>query len=532
MRFWQLIGGALFLTLLGAACSASLGEDSRSGLPADGQGGQFGIGGAAPSAGSAGTAGRPPERELESRYLAPVVTGNYLWTANPLSGRVALIDATTLSVTLETAGNGPRQVVGLPEVEGRFGALVLNELSDDATLFRVEGDGVPVKFGPLRTHEDANTWTVSPGGRYAIAWTDSALREDLDPLQTFQDVTLLVLDPGRESAVPLSVGSRPSAVAFSADEAFAYAVTDEGMSVIALSSTPEVRDLILLDDDPFADSALRDVGFAPDATYAVVRTEGRSEVGVVALPEGTRTPVTLEGVVTDVDLSPDGEVAFAVLGNEGVVVRIPVAEAARDPSSFDRLSFGAHPIGAIALNADASAAVLYSTVFQSNRVSLVDMAVFDDPEAIRSYDLIAPVTAVFASPDPRFAVTFQGRPSGSQKAGAFSLLMLTAQRLPRIQATDAAPAQIAFSSDGAAALVTVRGQDTEAFGAYLVDLASQRTDFVALASPPDAAGVITSARRAYVAQSHPEGRITFISTEDGSVQTLTGFELAARIRSR
>lgn len=80
-------------------------------------------------------------------------------------------------------------------------------------------------------------------------------------------------------------------------------------------------------------------------------------------------------------------------------------------------------------------------------------------------------------------------------------------------------------------MVTVRSDALQTFGAYLVDLASQRTDFVALASPPEAAGVVAVADRAYVAQTHPEGRITFISMRDRQVQTLTGFELAARIRN-
>ena len=35
----------------------------------------------------------PPEKELESSYRTPVATGKYVWSANPTSGRVALVDA-------------------------------------------------------------------------------------------------------------------------------------------------------------------------------------------------------------------------------------------------------------------------------------------------------------------------------------------------------------------------------------------------------------------------------------------------------
>lgn len=524
---------ALALLVSSVACgSDSAGADGAA-APSDGGRGNAPSGGEMPPlAGNAGAGGRPPEREVESRYLAPVATGKYLWTANPLSGRVALIDVTKLEVTLETAGNAPRQVVGLPAVDGRVGALVLNERSDDATLFRLDEDGRPVKSGPFRTHADANAWSVSPSGRWAIAWTDAALRDRPDPLETFQDITLFSLEPGDERVLPLSVGARPSAFVFAADEAHAYAVTDEGISVITLGADPAVTALVVLSDDPLADPAARDVSFAPDGSYAVVRTEGRSDFGIVALPQGDRTVVTLEGVITDVDLAPEGEVAFAVLGFDSRVVKIPVDAADEDPATFERLDLGdAHAVGSIALNADGSRAVVYSTVADSTRVSLIDATDFTTSTPVRRHELIAPIRAVFPAPDARFAVAFQGPAAGSDKAGGFSVLSLEEPRSPRIVATDAEPVQIAFAPDAPSALVTVRSDARRAFGAYLVDLVQQRVDFVALASPPESAGVVVEARRAYVAQAHPEGRITFVSTQDQSVQTLTGFELAARIRS-
>jgi hypothetical protein len=75
----------------------------------------------------------------------------------------------------------------------------------------------------------------------------------------------------------------------------------------------------------------------------------------------------------------------------------------------------------------------------------------------------------------------------------------------------------------------VRTDSKSSFGAYLVALENQQVDFVPLQSPPLAAGVIPLAGRAYIAQAHPEGRITFVSLADSQLQTLTGFELAARI---
>jgi hypothetical protein len=41
--------------------------------------------------------------------------------------------------------------------------------------------------------------------------------------------------------------------------------------------------------------------------------------------------------------------------------------------------------------------------------------------------------------------------------------------------------------------------------------------------------MVPVARRAFVAQAHPEGRITFVDLETGAARTLTGFELAAKV---
>jgi hypothetical protein len=522
---------ALVTSVLASACSAEDGsERGFDGLGTGGTGsGAIATGGNSNNS-SGGSPTLRPEVEREAQYLAPVATGKYLWTANPLSGRVALIDATTLSVSLATAGDGPTEVVGLPAREGRFGALVLNVRSDDATLFRLDDRGEPGKLPPFRTHADANAWVVSPSGGWAIAWTDASKLNNVDPLQTFQDITLFSLEPGLEAVSSLSVGMRPSAFGFDAEEHHVYVVSEEGITVIELDSDPEVSDLLELSDNPLDDPATRDVSFSADGSYAVVRKDGQSEIGVVSLPSGEREDVQLGGVVTDLDLSADGTRAFAVLGPKSEVVIVPLPVAAADPASFARVSLAPEAVGAIALNTDASAALVYSTVLGTTRVSLLDLVPGPTFLAHRTQDLISPVTAMFAAPDPRFAVSFQSPPANSKKPGAFSLLSLAAKRVPKIVATDAVPTQIAFSPSSDAALIAVRSDALKAFGAYVIALANQQVDFVALESPPVAAGIVPDAGRAYIAQSHPEGRITFISLETGEPQSITGFELAARIR--
>lgn len=61
----------------------------------------------------------PPEQEVESSFRAPVTTGRYVWSANPDSGRVALIDAVTLELTIAEAGFGPTYLAALSPAEKR-----------------------------------------------------------------------------------------------------------------------------------------------------------------------------------------------------------------------------------------------------------------------------------------------------------------------------------------------------------------------------------------------------------------------------
>ena len=100
------------MLLLLSACGADSSADAAMGAPEGrGKGSNFDDPGPGAGGGVASGDGQsppPPERELESSYGAPVATGQFVWIANPDSGRVAYIDAASLTVSLVDAGNGPR----------------------------------------------------------------------------------------------------------------------------------------------------------------------------------------------------------------------------------------------------------------------------------------------------------------------------------------------------------------------------------------------------------------------------------------
>lgn len=181
--------------------------------------------------------------------------------------------------------------------------------------------------------------------------------------------------------------------------------------------------------------------------------------------------------------------------------------------------------GNVSLSPTDNPALLYTNAVASNTLSIADTQAL----SLRTVDLKAPVRAVFATPDGTHAVVLQGQAPGSTKAGGFAIVPAAELRAPKIVGTDAAPMSVAISPDSDRALITVRSDDKRLYGVYLVQIPSLQVDYFTLASPPLAAGMVAGARRGFVAQEHPEGRVTFIDLDNGEPRTLTGFELGAKV---
>jgi hypothetical protein len=229
--------------------------------------------------------------KTESDYQSPVATGQFVWTANPTSGRVAYIDAKSFSVQTVQAGDGPTYLAAVPDPNGSGEtAIVLNVRSSDATLLRHDSPtGVPSTTRYPST-SDANSWTVSPKGRWAIAWTDATKIANADPTQGFQDMAVLDVNPPPGvkplPSTVLAAGYRPSQLAFSQDETRAFVVTQDGITVIDLSGAQPVA------TQNFALSA-------PVAPTVAVPDSGMSEAGSVGTPALEASAVGAEASVMD-----------------------------------------------------------------------------------------------------------------------------------------------------------------------------------------------------------------------------------------
>lgn len=530
---------AIFVLALtgGAGCSLGAEGDKASGdaRPASGGGSSNGSGGPGSSAGnaSAGAAALPPEMELDQSFRAPVATGKVLWSTNPDSGRVALIDAKTLRVRMSNAGFGPTYLAAVPSKSGTDSAIVINVGSHDATWFLASATQIDTVT--VATHVGANAWSISAGGRYAIAWTDATRIEGGTPdsVNGYSELTVIDLSASPPTSTRLSVGFRPSQVVFDAAEEHAFAVVDEGISVLDLGKNSALSRLLSVSgQDQSAHS--RDVNIAPDGSFAVVRVDGSTNVEIVDLTSNDRQVIGLGSNVTDLDLSPDGKTATAVLGDAvpPKVVSFDVPKPSLDVAEFDSALVTGELVRSVTLAPDGKLALLYANAVPSNHLTLLDTGPGPHHFGYRTVDLQGAVRSVYVSPDSAAAITFQTPPLGSQKKGLFGIVPTQAVRAARIVGTDALPAEIAFSDAAEGkALVTVHDANSAVRGVYVIGLANLEQNFVPLSSEPlpGATGIVAEAKRGFVAQKHPEGRITFIDLDTGTAQTLSGFEIAARV---
>jgi len=553
------------LLLAGPSCDSTLdssySKDNAAELSPSAPATDFGGVGNGASQNGAAQAQPPPELEREASFRAPVVTGKYVWSANPSSGRVAIIDAQSYEIRAAVAGLAPTFVAALSDQPPR--ALVINTGSDDATLLELAASG-EIRTESIGLHQGADSWSVAPGGRLAIAWTDSSKATRPDPTDGFQDITVIELPDGAKPlATRLTVGYRPTAFAFDAAGQHAFGITEDGISVVELAAgAVRLSRLVTL---PSTTRTRPDVSVTPDGSRALARLEGSALLYDIDLSSGATREIDLGGNLTDLDLSEDGSRAVAVVqraepetnaGDAGVSdgdagapegdAGDPDAGASPPAASASSAVFIAIPAGltdaaarqtltvprenfrSVALSSDGAHAVLFTTARPTARVTLVGS--YGTELEARSLDLIAAVRAVFLTADGANAIALQDPPSGSLKKGAFSVLSLANVRAPKLVASDAPAVAVALPvGNSERALVTVSDPARRSFGAFLVRTPNLQVDFNSLSSEPLASGTVPGAQKAFVAQQHPEGRITFIDLNDGDEREITGFELSSKV---
>jgi hypothetical protein len=466
----------------------------------------------------------PEEVEDDASYKAPVATGRYLWSANPESGRVALIDVVDLTTQVLPAGLYPTFLtsVGSPDVPA---ALVLNVGSSDATRFRVTES--EVLRDTVELHVGGNRWATSDSGDWAVAWSRPERGVVLDPTEGLQEITVVRLADEGMTPTRITVGYRPSHVQISADDERLIVVSEEGITLIDLTSDPEPYDWI---DLGFA-AENRDVSVNEAGTYALVRRSEDSVVEVVDLIEPEKSfELNFSAAVTDLDLADNGR-AVAVIRTMSEVSTFTLEDVIADPTAIDTVNIPGEVFGSAVMTEDGKTAILYTNALLNEKVNIVDLRSANFL-ATRSLNTQAPVYSVAATPDGKHAVVLAAKDDlvlGDQgtQAEAFSVVALRDERFPRVVGTGAPVLNVALGNSFG--LVTASSINSGVHETYLVEMPGLSVSKERLSTVPLAAGILEDLNLAYVAQSHPEGRVTFFDFEADQARTLTGFELSAEV---
>jgi hypothetical protein len=219
-----------------------------------------------------------------------------------------------------------------------------------------------------------------------------------------------------------------------------------------------------------------------------------------------------------------------------LAVLMPVASIFNPPHQYVSVAldevFGSVDLG----SQDGQTALLYSNGIPSTHLTLLGL-----PSAAaakhRTVDLKLPVFSAVSTPDGAHAIALLKPPVGSKQPGAFAVVPVAKDLPAKIQGTQAATVPLDVTKpaamvaiDDQRALVTVTDGAAVSY-AYLVAMPELTVDAFQLDSVPlpQASGLVLDANQAFVAQQHPEGRITFIDLETRELHTLTGFELATQV---
>jgi hypothetical protein len=555
----------LVLALAVGACS-SLDQEGSSGERGPSDNGSVGAGGGFSAGGSAsaspGSTAVAPEQEEDLGYRAPVVSGRWVWTANPDTGKVAVVDAKSFAVRLADAGIAPTFLTALPSPANSSRALVINTGSHDATLLAAAATGAVKTTGPIPLQADANAWQVSQTAKFAIAWTDSHSLTP-DPTQGYQDISVIDLRTASPVATRLVVGFLPSRVFIDDAEKRAYIVATSGITVVDLASSPapHVLQEEPLTSDPNEDASTRDVSVMPDGSYALIRHEGSNIVTLLDLATGDLSPISLPGAITDLDLAPDAKSAFAVVRGDDLasapndnsagaggdsaeaagapastgsgsstLVILPIPSIFSAPTLFDTVTVPNEVFGLVNIAPQGSEALLYTNAIQSSHVTVLETAAGPDYLSHRTVDVRGYVHDVYPSPDGAYAIASLLPTQAGGKPG-FAAIPVDSALPPRVQTTDAPVFAVAQSTGSAARAVITVSDGQAIFAAYIVRMPELVVDTVKLPSRPlpEATGLVPDAGVAYIAEENPQGRITFIDLETGVPRTITGFEISAQV---
>jgi hypothetical protein len=495
-----------------------------------------------------GDASTEPPPETEYELTEPHGSRRFVWVAMTDQDRLAKIDADTLEVVAIEVGDRPEVLATLPNTDT---AVVLDSANGAATVVRPAAGSTTSELYPTLPH--LNRLATAPGGKFAVAFfdlnkaiADAGSLEAVEEIGSFQDVTVLSVEPGHQEAVDLTVGFRPREIEIDATGEYAFVVTDDGVSVIDLpemtAGEPTIVPPIPVTNDPLGDASGVEVDIVASGEYAVVRAPDEASLRVTRLlgtGVGAGWDIPLPQVPSDIDLAPDGTRVYATFRDPAGIAIIDVPADAFDPSGVTVIDLGGSTSGQLELSADGTRGVLFTNSVLDERVTFVEL---DEPGfPHRTEPLQKSVRTVGFDPSGDKLIVLHARAPGNpddattfdeyiDRKPGYSIVDV-ATGFAKLEITEVDPDVFTFAGTARRAYVTLDGGDAEgavaAFQVIELDTGVVRTE--ELGSPPDAIGLLPDADKIYVSQRHPLGRVTFVDVATGQLHTLTGFDLNSQI---
>ncbi len=263
----------------------------------------------------------------------------------------------------------------------------------------------------------------------------------------------------------------------------------------------------------------------PDDSGADVGADDDADVGV-------DDDADLNDAVSDSGNSPDS-------GND-----LPIVEGVA------WIDLSVDGLGAVTLSEDFKTALVYSTINDEKRAILLDLESSVAAENQRVLVFEKGIRGALSDKNGRSFLVFHTKKNGNLPANSVPTDPEFVERSWGVSLLDVGSAAtrlvLTKQKPGASALWAPDGEDGRVFMVFeqpefvnevqpshrdvvMINLRSFRMDSFRLSSLPEGLGVIDSARKVYISQTHPQGRMTFVDVDTLERQTVTGYQLNAGI---
>jgi hypothetical protein len=223
-------------------------------------------------------------------------------------------------------------------------------------------------------------------------------------------------------------------------------------------------------------------------------------------------------------------------------------------AGFEVIDVEVPGLGAASVSLDGETALLFTTLDQETRAVLFDLTAEAD-EAQRTILFEKGVRGALSDRNGQAFLVFHSKVAGQIPPDATPADPEYIARSWGVSAVDvdSAASQLVLTKHepGQASLWTPSDADSDSGDAKVfltfeapetadatepshrdvltINLRSFRTDSFRVPSLPEGLGPIRSAKRIYISQRHPQGRMTFVDVGTGARQTITGYQLNAGI---